>query len=232
MTIPEIDTLRGSSSARSRRIAKFAAEPARQPGQELLRMQEWPLLSHVELRALPGSVRSARLHTTSILHRWGLGGLADTAELLVSEIITNAVRASTPIVRQQRETEQAPGAQLLRFWLTSDQRSVLIQVWDSNHHGPVRKYVGSDAEAGRGLLLIETLSAQWGWYAPDGQGGKIVWAVCAYLIQTRHLERSRASPCPPDYPGRPGYPGGPPARDLTGAPGGGPGTPAKAAPAR
>ena len=170
-------------------------------------MQEWPLLSHVELRALPGSVRSARLHTTSILHRWGLGGLADTAELLVSEIITNAVRASTPIVRQQRETEQAPGAQLLRFWLTSDQRSVLIQVWDSNHHGPVRKYVGSDAEAGRGLLLIETLSAQWGWYAPDGQGGKIVWAVCAYLIQTRHLERSRASPRPAGLPRAPGVPG-------------------------
>ena len=60
-------------------------------------MQEWPLLSHIELRALPASVRSARLHTKSILHEWRLGGLADTAELLVSEIITNAVRASALI---------------------------------------------------------------------------------------------------------------------------------------
>jgi hypothetical protein len=179
MTIPEIDTLRGSSSARSSRVAKCAAESARQPSRELRRMQEWPLLSHVELRARPGSVRSARLHTTSILQQWSLGGLADTAELLVSEVVTNAVRASAPIVRQQRETGQAPGAQPLRFWLTSDQRSVLIQVWDGNHHGPVRKDVGPNAEAGRGLLLIETLSAQWGWYTPDGRGGKIVWAVCA-----------------------------------------------------
>jgi hypothetical protein len=142
-------------------------------------MQEWPLRSHVELRALPASARSARLHTKSILHRWRLGCLADTAELLVSEIITNAVRASTPIEPQQRETGQAPRAQLLRFWLTSDSGSVLIQVWDSDHHHPVHKDVGPDAEAGRGLLLIETLSTQWGWYAPDGQGGKIVWAVCA-----------------------------------------------------
>lgn len=179
MTIPEIDTLRGSSSARSGRVAKCAAESARQPSQELLRMQEWPLLSHVELPILPGSVRSARLHATSILHRWSLGVLADTAELLVSEIVTNAVRASTPVVRQRPEAGQGPGARLLRFWLTSDQRSVLIRVWDGNHHGPVRKDVGPHAEAGRGLLLIETLSAQWGWYTPDGQRGKIVWAVCA-----------------------------------------------------
>jgi len=181
MAIPGIDTLRGSSSARSSRVAKFSAEPAPalQPGQELVRMQEWPLLSHVELQALPASVRSARLHTKSILHGWRLGALADTAELLVSEIITNAVRASTPGVHQQRETGQAPCAQLLRFWLTSDSRSVLIQVWDGDHHRPVRKDVGPDAEAGRGVLLIETLSTQWGWYRPDGQGGKIVWAVCA-----------------------------------------------------
>jgi hypothetical protein len=142
-------------------------------------MQEWPLFSQVELRALPASARSARLHTTSILRQWRLGGLADTAELLVSEIVTNAVRASTPVVRQRRGTGQAPRAQLLRLRLTSDSRSVLIQVWDSDHHGPVRKDAGPDAEAGRGLLLIEALSAQWGWYAPDGPGGKIVWAVCA-----------------------------------------------------
>ena len=167
MTVPEIDALGGSSAACSSQEAKFPAAPALQPSQELIRMQEWPLLSHIELRALPGSVRTARLHTKNILRRWCLAGLADTAELVVSEIITNAVRASTP------------GAQLLRFWLTSDQRSVLIQVWDSDHHRPVRKDVGPDAEAGRGLLLIETLSVQWGWYAPEEQGGKVVWAVCA-----------------------------------------------------
>ena len=179
MTIPGIDAFRGSPAGRSSRVAKSSAEPALQPNQELVRMQQWPQLCHVELRALPASARFARLHTKSILHRWGLGGLAETAELLVSEIVTNAVRASTPIVHQQLETGQAPGAQLLRFWLTSDQHSVLIQVWDSDHHRPVLKDPEPDAEGGRGLLLIDTLSTQWGWYTPDEQGGKIVWAVCA-----------------------------------------------------
>jgi anti-sigma regulatory factor (Ser/Thr protein kinase) len=178
MTTPGIGTFRGSPAARSSRVAKFSAEPALQPDQELARMQQWPLLCHVELRALPASARFARLHTKTVLHRSRLGRLAETAELLVSEIVTNAVRASTPIVHQQLETGQAPGARL-RFWLTSDQRSVLIQVWDSDHRRPVLKDPEPEAEAGRGLLLVETLSAQWGWYAPDEQGGKIVWAVCA-----------------------------------------------------
>ena len=101
-------------------------------------MQQWPLVSHIELRALPASARSARLVTKSVLHGWCLGGLAETAELLVSEIVTNAVRASTPIGHRQRETGQAARPPMLRLWLTSDGRSVLIQVWDSDHHHPVR----------------------------------------------------------------------------------------------
>ena len=179
MTTPGIGTFRGSPAARSSRVAKFSAEPPLQPSQELVRMQQWPLLSHIELRALPASPRSARLVTKSVLHGWCLGGLAETAELLVSEIVTNAVRASTPVAPQQRETGQAPRAQRMRLWLTSDRHSVLIQVWDVDHHHPVRQDVGPDAEAGRGLLLIEALSTQWGFYVPDGRDGKIVWALCA-----------------------------------------------------
>jgi hypothetical protein len=179
MTIPGIDAFRGSFAADATRVAKFPAEPANQPNQELVRMQQWPLLSHIELRALPASAGSARLVTKSVLHGWRLGGLAETAELLVSEIVTNAVRASTPSGHRQREFGQAARPPLLRLWLTSDGRSVLIQVWDSDHHHPVRKDPAPDAEDGRGLVLIETLSAQWGWYALDEQGGKIVWAVCA-----------------------------------------------------
>jgi len=142
-------------------------------------MQQWPLVSHIELRALPASVGCARLVTKSTLHGWRLGGLTETAELLVSELVTNAVRASTPRGHRQRETGQAARPPLLRLWLTSDGRSVLIQVWDGDRHHPVRRDPGPDAEAGRGLLLIETLSTQWGWYVLDEQGGKIVWAVCA-----------------------------------------------------
>jgi hypothetical protein len=113
------------------------------------------------------------------------GGLVRVAvELLVSETITNAVRASANIGNRpagtgQAEASQSPRAPWIRFWLTSDRHSVLIQVWDGNRHHPIPQNAGPDAEAGRGLLLVETLSAEWGCYEPGGQGGKIVWAVCA-----------------------------------------------------
>jgi hypothetical protein len=78
------------------------------------------------------------------------------------------------------------------LWLTSDRRSVLIQVWDGDQRQPRRRDAGPDAEAGRGLLLVEALSVQWGCYAasgPDTAGprvggpraggldGKVVWAL-------------------------------------------------------
>ena len=69
-------------------------------------MQEWPLRSYLELPALPASVRSARLHARNILHEWHMAALADTVELLVSEIITNAVRASA---RYARISSARPG---------------------------------------------------------------------------------------------------------------------------
>jgi hypothetical protein len=157
-------------------VATLSAVPALLPDRDLVRMQDWPLRSYLELRALPASVPTARMHTRAMLHEWCLPALADTAELLVSEIATNAVCASARIARQ-RDAGQLP----MRFWLTSDRRSALIQVWDADRHQPIPQNLGPDAECGRGLLLVETLSAQWGHYAQDSPGsggGKIVWARC------------------------------------------------------
>ncbi|MGH3157299.1 MAG: ATP-binding protein [Streptosporangiaceae bacterium] len=142
---------------------------------ELLRMREWPLGSYLALRALPASVRRARRHATATLREWQLETLADPVEVLTSEIVTNAVHASADAVLQPRKAGQA--AQI-GFWLTSDRRSVLIQVWDADPRPPIRQDNGLDAETGRGLMLVETLSTQWGCCAPGCPAGKIVWAVC------------------------------------------------------
>ncbi len=142
-------------------------------------MQEWPLRSYLELRAVPTSAHSARLHAKNVLSEWRLEALTDTVELLVSEIITNALRASAGNGPLRPETVHAR-APWMRFWLTSDGHSVLIQVWDGDDHHPCRQDAGPDAEGGRGLLLVETLSTRWGCYPPDGAAGKIVWAVCAH----------------------------------------------------
>jgi anti-sigma regulatory factor (Ser/Thr protein kinase) len=129
----------------------------------------WPLHSYLELPSRPDSVRAARRHTRNILREWELEALTETAELLVSEIATNAVRATDPA---------GTGEDLVRMWLTSDHSSVLIQVWDRDHRSPRPQLADPDAEAGRGLLLIEALSLHWGCQTSDVGGGKVVWAVC------------------------------------------------------
>ena len=55
---------------------------------------EWELRTFLELGSLPSAVPCARLHTRQVLWEWHLDALAGTAELIVSELVTNAVHAS------------------------------------------------------------------------------------------------------------------------------------------
>ena len=101
-----------------------------------------------------------------VLQEWDLTDLSDTAELVVSELFTNAVRA----------TGTAEVFAPVRLWLLSDKRSVMILVWDSSPQPPVRIDATCDAENGRGLLLVEAISSRWNWYVPHNLVGKVVWA--------------------------------------------------------
>jgi len=65
----------------------------------------------------------------------------------------------------------------VRLWLLADREHVFILVWDANPQTPVRVDASEDAEGGRGLLLVETLSAQWNWYLSPELGGKVVWCL-------------------------------------------------------
>lgn len=143
---------------------------------ESMSRREWPLRSHLELAALPTAVPCARLHATNVLWEWGMDALSDTVELLVSEIITNAVQASGRAGSGPFGGEAVP---TLRLWLASDRSVVLVQVWDASPQMPVRQNPEPDAVSGRGIMLVEHLSAEWGSFVPDGYRGKVVWAVVA-----------------------------------------------------
>ena len=65
----------------------------------------------------------------------------------------------------------------VRSLLCSDRRNVLVHVWDGNDRKPVHQDVDTGATSGRGLLLVETMSAGWGTYIPQHSSGKIVWAL-------------------------------------------------------
>ena len=147
------------------------------PQREGMRMAgDWLLQDYLELGALPGAVPCARLHARQLLWEWGLHRVSETVELLVSEIVTNAVRASQELVADRFGSRRPAEIPTVRLWLSSDRATVLIQVWDADHRMPRRQGTEPEAESGRGLLLVEALSAEWGSYVPNGWRGKVVWA--------------------------------------------------------
>ena len=113
----------------------------------------WSMHSRLDLAALDTAPACARKHAKLVVAEWGLAALADTAELLVSELVTNAVRASDGLP-----------SPVVGLWLVSDGASLVIHVWDASEQMPVRRDADPDSPAGRGLLLVETLSKDWGAY--------------------------------------------------------------------
>ncbi|KJY45101.1 hypothetical protein VR46_16695, partial [Streptomyces sp. NRRL S-444] len=92
------------------------------------------------------------------LTRWGLGELAFTAELVVSELVTNAYRygGGTPVTLR-----------LIR------DRSLICEVSDSSSTAPHLRRARTTDEGGRGLFLVAQLTERWGTrYTRDG---KTVW---------------------------------------------------------
>ena len=139
----------------------------------------WPHQSFLALGALPTAAPCARLHTTLVLWEWHLDALAQTAGLVVSELVSNAVQASAGLTGSRFAGHWAPGTPPVRVWLSADDHRVVIQIWDGSDRPPVPQPVEPEADSGRGLLLVGSLSAEWGCYTPEKSSGKVVWAVVA-----------------------------------------------------
>ena len=126
----------------------------------------WPLADRLELGCLPSAVPCARLHTRAILAEWGLAHLRDTAELVISELATNALQAtwaaglSTPVA----------------IHLHANKDYLCTGVWDILPQPPAPPPYDLAADHGRGLHIVSALSLDWGTYHP-AHGGKIVYAL-------------------------------------------------------
>jgi anti-sigma regulatory factor (Ser/Thr protein kinase) len=115
------------------------------------------------------SVAVIRGFTRSTLQRWAAGRRSDDITLVVSELLTNALRHTRP--RPGRPVrvgllQPFPGA------------GVLCAVADPGLAVPQLPPPSRDAESGRGLRVVGELSDQWGCTTPD-RAGKVVWAMFA-----------------------------------------------------
>jgi anti-sigma regulatory factor (Ser/Thr protein kinase) len=120
-------------------------------------LDPWAVSSTYELPSRPSSARLARR-----LARGAMGGcsepLVETAELLITELISNAIRhaSSPPVLR-----------------IDVDSGTVRIAVSDESTKTPDVRHAGLEDEDGRGLLLVESLATSWGWTRTTG--GKQIW---------------------------------------------------------
>lgn len=122
------------------------------------------------LRPRPESVRNARDFTSSVLGEWGLADLIDVAELVVSELVTNALRHGVPAARRLASDY------CVRLRLLAQAPFVMCMVADPGHGIPVMQDSDLAAESGRGLTVVEACCVRWGWHLLD-EGGKVVWAL-------------------------------------------------------
>lgn len=121
-------------------------------------MADHPRSYRMRLPPRPASVGRARRLVRRGLSRAGRADLAEAAELLVSEVVTNAlVHAGTPI----------------DVALSMDADGVRVEVADGSPHLPARRSYGPNAGTGRGLMMLENLVDDWG-VVPE-RWGKTVW---------------------------------------------------------
>jgi len=130
--------------------------------------QASPRLIALALPGIPGSVPVARRHVRDALGLHGLGEFAQDAAIITSELVANAVQHA-----------RDNGAQTIGVTLTHAgiPAAVTIVVSDSSPQVPVRRDTPAGSEQGRGLQIVEALSAHWGWRC--GGGRKVVFAVLA-----------------------------------------------------
>ncbi|MFD7691580.1 SpoIIE family protein phosphatase, partial [Streptomyces sp. NPDC059781] len=117
------------------------------------RVAEW------EVPDDPAAVSRIRAEATGRLESWGLGETAFTTELILSELVTNAIRY---------------GASPISLRLLRDGDSLICEVGDGTSTSPHLRRAAITDEGGRGLFLVAQLSRRWGTRYTDR--GKIIWA--------------------------------------------------------
>lgn len=143
------------------------------------------------LLALPPAVGCARAFARAALRARVAAHEVDDALLIVSELVTNAVRAARldlAAPRARLRAEHLVGVQLRLVGA-----SLYVEVWDGSPEEPVTGQPTDDAESGRGLRLVEAVAGNRGCCHPSA-GGKIVWSRLALSIPLGIA----APPAPPD----------------------------------
>lgn len=119
------------------------------------------------------AVGQARRFARQTLRGWGLDQMVDDVALVVSELVTNALRHG---LGDGGPLGPAAAAPPVRLGLARWSSRLVCSVRDPSSRGPAPRSPGAAAESGRGLHLVASCSETWGWHPLTG-AGKVVWAL-------------------------------------------------------
>jgi hypothetical protein len=142
---------------------------------------ETPAVTSRPLSPVPEEARTARHFVRELLTCWDLGYLSNDAELIIAELVVNAVRhglrtAPQAVAAGVPGAPGVTGASALRLCLLRRVGEVMLAVTDPSNEAPTPRAPGWTGESGRGLQIVGALSYVWGWSPIEGRG-KAVWAV-------------------------------------------------------
>ena len=130
----------------------------------------------VRLAQRLSAVAAARTEVEAAICAWCVPVDPDVAILLTSELVTNAVTHATVSPRlNRRAARRGFAAEAVLLVIAADEAGLRVDVHDGSGDLPVLGDcpAEADAETGRGLLLVTSLSAEWGFYRTPG--GKAVY---------------------------------------------------------
>ncbi|GGS83653.1 hypothetical protein GCM10010156_47850 [Planobispora rosea] len=143
------------------------------------------------------AARAAREFTSTSLRAWALEHLIGDTAVVVSELVTNAVRHGVDDADDADDADDPASvrsAEPVKVMICRTERSVVCAVTDPSPRGPQLRDPDYEAENGRGLQVIQGISHTWGW-SPLQTRGKAVWAAFTISPSSPARER-RLEPCP------------------------------------
>ncbi|HKC29015.1 MAG TPA: ATP-binding protein [Jatrophihabitans sp.] len=141
-------------------------------------MTQWR--ASADIPATVHGPRAARAFVAAMLDAWSLRALGYQAQLIASELVTNAY-------------QHAPGTDSFELQLALDDGTHLrIALADGSAIKPTIAELDRERPAGRGLRIVQAVSAQWG--TEEHQGGKRVWAELAVPASAKGPDQRVSSP--------------------------------------
>lgn len=155
-------------------------------------------VDQLDLAAVPTAVTCSRVFVKITLDKWGASTAVDDALLVVSELVTSAVR-TTGVTDPHPHWSELDHLNLISVRLVRLEASIVIEVWDSDPEPPVLDAPHPDVVGGLDLFAPKPPGKRWQYFHPRS-GGKVVW--CELELRQRSETRGQTQELPLSLPRR------------------------------